>query len=131
MCKNQSTVNMGFVDEKFPAGTHMCLIYSNEEERKKIISKYLDGGISAGEKVAYFADEMSPKEIKKWLSEMGIKIPTGDKKDSFRVTSTADTYHPDGTFNPNEMLNNYKFFMKLPEMRAILHQELQVKCRGL
>lgn len=110
MCKEHPKVNMGFTDEKFPAGTHMCLIYSDEEERKKIISKYLEGGNSAGEKVAYFADELSPEEIKKWLSEMGIKMPPEDKKDSFSVTSTADTYHPDGTFNPDEMLDNLKAF---------------------
>lgn len=110
MCKNQTTVKMGFTDEQFPAGTHMCLIYSNEEERKKIISKYLDGGNSAGEKVAYFADEMSPEEIKKWLIEMGIKMPPEEKKDSFSVTSTADTYHPGGVFNPDKMLNNLKVF---------------------
>ncbi len=39
MCKNQTSVKMGFTDEQFPAGTHMCFIYSKEEERKKIISK--------------------------------------------------------------------------------------------
>ena len=56
MCKNQPTVKMGFTDEQFPAGTHMCLIYSNEEEHKKIISKYLDGGNSSREKITYFAN---------------------------------------------------------------------------
>jgi len=34
-------VTMGFTDEKFPVGTHMCLIYDNEDERRKVISKYL------------------------------------------------------------------------------------------
>ena len=112
MCEKHLTIKMGFTDEEFPVGSHMCLIYSNEEERKKIISKYLGAGNSSEEKVAYFADEMSPEEIKKWLSEMGISMPPEDKKDSFSVTSTADTYHPDGTFNPSEMLDTLKVFYK-------------------
>ena len=112
MCKDQLSVNMGFTDKQFPAGTHMCLIYSNEEERKKIISKFLEGGNSSGEKVAYFADEMSPEQVKTWLNEMGVEIPPEDKKDSFSVTSTADTYYPDGTFKPESMLDNLKIFYK-------------------
>ncbi len=72
MCQNQENVDMGFTDEQFPAGTHMCLIYNNEEERQKIISKYLEGGLFTGEKVAYFAEEMSPDQIREWLAEMGI-----------------------------------------------------------
>ena len=115
MSTNQTTVNMGFTDEQFPAGTHMCLVYSNEEERKMIISKYLEAGNLSGEKVAYFADEMSPEEVKKWLEEMGIHMPPKDKKDSFGVTSTTETYHPDGIFNPDEMLNNLKVFYDTAE----------------
>ena len=32
MCKNQTTTIMDSTNEQSPAGTHMCLIYSNEEE---------------------------------------------------------------------------------------------------
>jgi len=110
MCKNQNSVDMGFTDEQFRAGTHMCLIYSEEEERKKIISKFLDAGNSSGEKVAYFADEMSPEEVKTWLMEKGVEIPAEDKKDSFSVVSTASTYHPKGVFVPEEMLETLKTF---------------------
>jgi len=110
MCQNQENVDMGFTDEQFPAGTHMCLIYNNEEERQKIISKYLEGGLFTGEKVAYFAEEMSPDQIREWLAEMGIEIPDSEKTDSFRVTSTAETYYPTGIFEPEEMLNNLKNF---------------------
>ena len=110
MCKNQKNVNMGFTDEQFSAGTHMCMIYHSDEERQKIISKYLEGGISTGEKVAYFADEMSPDQVREWLAEMGVEIPDPDKTGNFSITSTAETYHPTGIFKPEEMLNNLKIF---------------------
>lgn len=110
MCQNQKTVNMGFTDEQFHAGTHMCMIYNSEEERQKIISKFLEGGLSTGEKVGYFVDEMSPDQIREWLAGMGVELPDSEKTDSFSVTSTAETYHPTGIFEPEHMLNNLRTF---------------------
>ena len=110
MCKDPIKINMGFADEQFPAGIHMCMIYNSEKERQKIISKYLEAGLSTGEKVAYFAAEMSPEQIREWLVEMGIKIHDFEKTGSFKVTSAAETYYPTGRFEPEEMLNNLKRF---------------------
>lgn len=108
MCQNHKLVNMGFTREAFPAGTHMCLIYNNEKERKKIVSEFLKGGISGGEQVAYFADDSKPEHIKEWLLEINVELP--EKKDSFSVHSTADTYYPTGKFEMEGMLNNLKNF---------------------
>jgi hypothetical protein len=41
-------------------GTHMCLIFDDEDERRKVISKFLAAGMYKREKVAYFADTMAP-----------------------------------------------------------------------
>jgi hypothetical protein len=41
---------MGFCDERFPVGTHMCLIYDDDHERRNLIAKYLDAGLHEGEK---------------------------------------------------------------------------------
>ena len=57
MCHTQMIVDLGFTEEKFHDGTHMCLIYNDEQERRKIIGKYLESGLLSGEKVAYFADD--------------------------------------------------------------------------
>ena len=110
MCQNKICVNMGFTDESFPEGTHMCMIYSNESERKKIISQFLEGGLSSGEKVTYFVDEASPDEIMTWLSEMGVAIPETSKGASFNIATTAETYHPTGIFEPEKMLNTLKAY---------------------
>jgi hypothetical protein len=101
-------MDMGFTTEQFPAGTHMCLIYSSEEERKNVISKFIGAGISNGEKVGYFADDMSPEDFLKWLAEAGIDIPSKDMCDNFKVTTTLETYCPDGKFEPDQMLNTLK-----------------------
>jgi len=104
---NENLTNMGFTDERFPSGTHMCLIYSNENERRKVIGKFLESGITANEKVSYFADIMKPEAVCEWLRKMDIKLP---KDDGFSVLNAEDTYCTDGEFIPENMLNKLRAF---------------------
>ncbi len=67
MCSEKALVPMGFTHEEFPAGAHMCLIYKSEEERRKIIGKFLEAGVANREMVNYFCDVHSPLETKNWL----------------------------------------------------------------
>ena len=55
-------VSLGFTPERFPMGTHICLIYEDEEERRTVISGFLATGLEEGERLAYFADEMTQDE---------------------------------------------------------------------
>ncbi len=98
---------MGFTREQFPAGTHMCLIYSSEKERRNVIGKYLQSGLLGNEKVSYFADVMSPEEVRTWLCDMDIDLPSDDR---FSITNAETTYCPDGTFVPETMLNALREF---------------------
>ena len=108
MCRSHHEACMGFTEERFPAGTHMCLIYSDETERRSTISKFLDAGLSAGEKVAYFADNMSPDEVRDWLAEMGVDLVENGKADQFSVSVAKETYCPHGKFVPDEMLDTLR-----------------------
>lgn len=110
MCQYHLNVQMGFTNEQFPAGTHMCMIYNSEEERKKIISEYLGAGISSQERVAYFADEATPDQILEWLSELGVQNAAADELENFSVSTTAETYYHGNCFVPDKMLNKLKDF---------------------
>lgn len=105
-CAHKSTA-MGFTKETFPAGTHMCLIYADECERRKIIGKFLESGILSGEKVSYFADMMQPDEVREWLLNMNIELPVDAR---FSVLDAEETYCPDGTFVPEAMLDKLRQF---------------------
>ena len=98
---------MGFTQETFPAGTHMCLIYSRESERRNIIGKFLESGLLAGEKVAYFADTLTPEEVRGWLRDIGIELPEAD---GFSITDAAKTYCSSGEFVPETMLDTLRGF---------------------
>ncbi len=98
---------MGFTKESFPAGTHMCLIYSSEIERRKIIGRFLESGIRGKEKVSYFADTMTPEEVRQWLAGMDIELPVDDR---LSVGIAEDTYCTGGEFVPEKMLDTLRKF---------------------
>jgi hypothetical protein len=97
---------MGFTEELFPAGTHMCLIYNSDEERNEVISKFIDAGLKTGEKVAYFCDHKNTKEVESWLNEKGVDLSLANKTNQFTLATTQSVYYPSGKFNPEEMLDN-------------------------
>lgn len=100
-------IPMGFTQTAFPAGTHMCLIYSDESERRKTIGKFLESGLLTGEKVAYFADTMKPEEVREWLENMGIALPEAD---GFAIADAGHTYCSCGEFVPANMLDTLRAF---------------------
>ncbi|MEI7812022.1 MAG: MEDS domain-containing protein [Ignavibacteria bacterium] len=110
MCAGKSNIDYGFTEEHFPEGIHLCLIYSNDEERKKIISQFLKSGITHGEKVAYFADELPPGEVIKWLAKYNVIINNENNSGQFSVSAADQTYCPNGTFDPEVMLLTLKTF---------------------
>jgi len=112
MCTTTANIPLGFTHEVYPAGTHMCLIYSDEAERRKIIGKYLESGFASGERVAYFVDEASPSDIYDWLDEMGVNIPSPDREIRFSIDDALKTYCPKNRFVPDEMLETLRQFYR-------------------
>lgn len=107
MGRDAGLAELGFTSELYPAGTHMCLIYSDERERRRIIGEYLDSGFRGGERVSYFADMMAPEEVRAWLEGMGVELP-GD--DAFSIRAAEQTYCPLGEFVPQGMLDTVRGF---------------------
>jgi hypothetical protein len=103
MNEHGQEIDMGFTQEVLPACHHICLIYDNEEQRRKIVSEYLAAGVKRGEIVRYFADTTTPEEIRAWLMEMGIE-PKDD--DSFRIIKAEIAYCPSGSLVPQQVLDN-------------------------
>ena len=107
MC-SELKVDLGFTREEFPPGTHMCLLYSSEEERREIISKFLTSGLKGGERVGYFADEMSLDEVREWLGNLDLELEDQEKRGQFLCSNALDTYCPKGMFDPEDMLHTLK-----------------------
>lgn len=102
MNKLRQEIDMGFTQEVLPDCHHVCLIYDNEEQRRKIVSAYLAAGIRQGNIIGYFTDTTAPEEIRAWLTEMGTE-PKDD--DSFKIIKAETAYCPSGTHVPQQVID--------------------------
>ncbi|MHB8869130.1 MAG: MEDS domain-containing protein [Thermoleophilia bacterium] len=95
------------IDDLSVPGTHVCLIYDNEEERQDIVLRFIEAGIKAGERVAYFAESMRDEEVRSWLEARGVDIPETGR---FDVIPAREVYCPDGTFSIEAMMETWRVF---------------------
>jgi MEDS: MEthanogen/methylotroph, DcmR Sensory domain len=97
--EGERMISLGFDDELWPAGTHMCMIFVDDEERRMVIAKFLQSGLDANEQVSYFADTSTPEEVFKSLGEDGLTFPDEVEGRRVRVVPAEEAYCPGGTFD--------------------------------
>lgn len=102
--RERRDIDLGFTPLRYKEGAHMCLIYKEDEKRRKIIAQYLHSGISRKEKTRYLAMKLSPDEFLFSLQTAGVKI---DKK-SLEIMDAEKSYCPGHHFDPDKMLNNLR-----------------------
>jgi len=110
MLSRNKEVPMGFTGQTFLPGVHMCYIYNDEAQRKKVISQYLESGLLSGEKASYFMDVITIDEMNEYLSSLGLDRLLKEHEGRFSVATTKDTYYPSGTFVPDDMLGRLGLF---------------------
>lgn len=117
MCQKCAMTDMGFARDLVPAGTHMCLVYTSEKERRETLYKFLLSGLSAGEKTACFSSKIDEKALREFLAENGISIDEKINQSELMISGTSEVYFAGGCFDPDRMLNNLKnFYTEAVEM---------------
>lgn len=106
MSQSRRNVPLGRSRELFPEGSHVCLIYSDDDDRRDEIGAYLALGVAEREKVGYFADTTPPADVKAWLLSSGVPVPAVEE--AFRVLDAPGVYCPSGEFVPDDMLGTLK-----------------------
>jgi len=103
--ESRPMISLGFDTEPYPMGTHMCFIFNNENERRWVMSQYIQSGLDANEQVCYFVDTMSPEDMKKWMREQGVTLPDELEGRQYSFLEAENTYCPDGTFKVDRMID--------------------------
>ncbi len=106
MNDQRQEVDLGFTQEVFPECHHVCLIFDNEEQRRKIVTQYLAAGLKRGDLVRYFAGTTSPTEVRAWLAETGIELPKAEETGAFAIARAENAYCPSGQFVPPEVITS-------------------------
>jgi hypothetical protein len=95
---------VGFTNESFPGSCHVCLIYDDDQERQRIVSRFLAAGLGRGELVRYFSDGTTADEVRSWLGEIGVAIPQRDGRECLTFTDAACAYSSNAPFDPRAMI---------------------------
>ena len=110
MNKFSQHVSLGFTEEKFPPGTHICQIYSDVKERDQSINEYIRSGLEAGEHTALFYESFDEEKFSSYLESHGISLSEAEKSGNLQLASSHDVYFEDQQFNPERMLSLLKDF---------------------
>lgn len=105
-------ISLGFTDQKFEPGIHICQIYSEEDERHNALVDFVISGLEGGENTACFTEKETAESLAKQFAEKGISFDEISSADLFSLSETESVYFENGTFNPDKMLNLLKSFYK-------------------
>ena len=97
-------VSLGFTTEKVPVGTHLCLVFTSEEERVDSLLKFLLSGLQAGERTACFSGRLTEEEIRAYLRTNNISYDDRKAQNAIISGGTREVYFKDGVFDPDRML---------------------------
>jgi hypothetical protein len=97
-------VCLGFTDEPYPAGTHICYLYNDEEERRQILPLYARQALLANEAFSYVADVPSRAELPAVLERLDLATAARERPTRMEVAITAEGYFPTGCFDPDDMI---------------------------
>ncbi len=104
MTQAYKAVSLGFTSQTFPAGVHICQIYSSEEERRESVEKFLLSGLLAGERTACFSENLDEASLAQLLERHGVSCSEARESGALTTAATKDVYFKDGRFDPDRML---------------------------
>lgn len=126
-------VSLGFTDEKVPVGTHMCLVFTKEEDRVESLLKFLLSGLKENERAACFSGKLTEESLREYLAENNISYDERKAQKAIMLSGTSEIYFQDGRFDPERMLNTLTAYynesreMGFPASRVIGEMIPEVK----
>jgi len=104
MSHDQYRCNLGFANEVFPPGVHICQIFSNDQERLEALLGFLESGIDAREKTACFTEKLDDEIFSAYLAELGHSLEELRSSGALTKSGSTEVYFQDGRFDPEQML---------------------------
>lgn len=106
MClsSDHPSVSLGFTRNPVPRGTHLCLIFTSEDERVDSLRKFIRSGLEGGERVACFSDRFPEADLETYLAEHGIQCCDHRSRGDLHLRGTREVYFEENRFVPDRML---------------------------
>ncbi|MER7490295.1 MEDS domain-containing protein [Streptomyces sp. NPDC126497] len=85
-------------------GDHLCLAFTDDDERRRVVTAYVSTGLERGERIMYFADRSAPADVVGWLSASGTDPGPALEKGQLVVTTADESYLAAGSFDADGMV---------------------------
>jgi len=112
MNKKSDKISLGFTNQKFKPGIHICQVFNDEIERQDALVNFIITGLQNDEKTACFSEKESEKTLASFFEEKGLiykeRVRTGD----FTISKTGEAYFTDNKFEPEQMINLLREFFE-------------------
>jgi hypothetical protein len=106
-------VSLGFTNQKFDPGVHICQIFNEDEERHTALVNYIISGLEAGENTACFSEKETENSLSGFFEKHGISFKEVEDSGEFSLSKAGDIYFAGGKFEPEKMLNLLQEFYEL------------------
>jgi len=101
-------LDLGLTRLTVPPGTHTCLLYQNEDEKREFYLQFLIAGIRRNEKVICISDSLTKDEILSWFCGDELDLCGYELEEGVVVRTTQSMYYPHGYFSPEEMIQKWR-----------------------
>ncbi len=103
-------ITLGFTDQKFEQGAHICQIFNEDTERHEVLTDYIIGGIKDSENVTCFSENETSASLSEFFSEKGLSYEEVSNAGNMSLNKTGEVYFENDEFEPDKMLSLLKEF---------------------
>lgn len=97
-------VNLGFTDQIFEEGIHICQIFSEDDERHDSLIDFVVSGINDGDRTTCFTEKENDDILTAEFTKHGLDYSQLVETGKFSLSPTEEVYFKGGTFDPERML---------------------------
>ena len=110
MGQQNRKISLGFTNEEFEAGIHICQIFNDDDERHNTLVSYVISGLQTGEKTACFSEKETNQSLSSFFEKNGLSYNKTQNSDEFSLMKTGDVYFEDGKFEPDRLIQLLQSF---------------------
>jgi hypothetical protein len=100
-------VSVGFSEQRFLSGSHICLLYSSDEERLGVLARFFEAGRREHERMMYAYAGDDDGEARAGLLRHGFVCGR-----DVRTRPADQVYYPQGQFSPEHVLEQTRRFFE-------------------
>lgn len=104
MKKNEFKISLGFTQQQFEQGVHICQIYNNDQERHETLLDFIITGLQDSEKVNCFSENETKESLTDHFNKNGISYHETRNSNEFSLFKTGEVYFQNGEFDPDRMV---------------------------